>query len=411
MRRLSLLLCAFFWISLGRGEAQTLKIQADVQKKLEQLRAEQKAGLEQLIAEALKNNPDIRVGESKVRDAEMELQRTRMKVLSEVTVVHAEMQAAQATVEEASKRYERAKQLAAKGVGSAEAVDEAQNAFVKNKAVLAMIEARLPYLLGKASPSGPKTAEEAAQLLILQEFQGSLQRQMEIAKEQARAELELAKQLEARAKAASKASSDEEFLRRLTLDLLGRTPTPEEIKEFQQSKTKDRREKWVEKLKKARMKQGGNVMSNEKAFDMGIERLELDLSTARIQMFSPRPDTPLSANLRKALNTSVTLDEQGISPGEALALVRDRWMRGVNLIVRAGRLKQDPLEISFKEPISLGAFLEYLEDELKIVFILRDYGVVVVAADERLPPGAVRVVDFWKREKAAEKPGPEKEKK
>ena len=52
--------------------------------------------------------------------------------------------------------------------------------------------------------------------------------------------------------------------------------------------------------------------------------------------------------------------------------------------------------------------LQFLEDELDVVFVLRDYGVVVVAAEEKLPPGAVRVLDFWKYGKAlepAEAPG------
>src|SRR4051812_17523488 len=38
----------------------------------------EKASLESLLAQALKNNPDIRVAESKVREAEAELNRVRM---------------------------------------------------------------------------------------------------------------------------------------------------------------------------------------------------------------------------------------------------------------------------------------------------------------------------------------------
>jgi hypothetical protein len=36
---------------------------------------------------------------------------------------------------------------------------------------------------------------------------------------------------------------------------------------------------------------------------------------------------------------------------------------------------------------------------------LRDYGIVAVTADDRIPPGAQRVIDWWKRGKTPA-PGP-----
>jgi hypothetical protein len=54
--------------------------------------------------------------------------------------------------------------------------------------------------------------------------------------------------------------------------------------------------------------------------------------------------------------------------------------------------------------------LQYLEDEAGCVFVLRDYGIMVTSAAERLPPGFVRVTEFWKQRKAAEPKDKSKEK-
>src|SRR5438093_12866113 len=44
--------------------------------------------LEDLIAQALRNNPDIRVAEAKVREAEAELNRTQISVAQKVIALH-----------------------------------------------------------------------------------------------------------------------------------------------------------------------------------------------------------------------------------------------------------------------------------------------------------------------------------
>jgi hypothetical protein len=67
-----------------------------------------------------------------------------------------------------------------------------------------------------------------------------------------------------------------------------------------------------------------------------------------------------------------------------------------NLTIRAKAVSKDKVSVELKQPVPAGAALQYLEDELGVVFVVRDYGIVVVPADERLPPGAIRAVDFWK---------------
>src|SRR5437879_1415136 len=94
----------------GPAWAQTGEIQKQVEKKLDSMRKEQ-AGLDELLAQALKNNPDIRVAESKVREAEAELYRARVNTLNRVVMLRNEVQSAKAAAQEATARYERELQL------------------------------------------------------------------------------------------------------------------------------------------------------------------------------------------------------------------------------------------------------------------------------------------------------------
>jgi hypothetical protein len=404
-------LIAFLWLGVRQSEAQTPKIQRDVEKKLEQMRADQKKedktkldqkkqgaappSLELWIAEALKNNPDIRVAEAKLHDAEAELQRTRLKVLSEVTLLHTETPAAQAGVEEAGFRYEKLRKLYETNLASIQEVIAAKQAIAKQKTHLAVLQAKLPYLLGKPSkytaiivdafssdaiPAHLSTrgGSDAAEMVLRLNFY----------------QHELRKGVENLAKVAGKAATDEEFLRRLTLDLLGRPPTADEMKDFLSRPEKIRRQKWVEKL--------------------GATQPQLEAVRGyypKAMALIVRSDSPMTDKLRKALDAPVRLEFHGTSLS-VLAHVRNTLLPGVNLVIRAKAIKnEDGVDINLKEPLPLGAFLQYLQDELDVVFVLRDYGIVVVAAGEPLPPGAVTVVDFWKRGKLAEKSSQAKEKK
>src|SRR5438067_1042451 len=85
--------------SSGLALAQTPEIQKQVNKKLSEAKKEEKAKaseLDELLAQALKNNPDIRVAESKLREAEAELYRARMMVLGRVTMLRNEIVSAKA---------------------------------------------------------------------------------------------------------------------------------------------------------------------------------------------------------------------------------------------------------------------------------------------------------------------------
>lgn len=368
------------------GHAQPQDAPKKAEDKLEQAR------LDDLIARALKNNPDIRVAESKVRETEAELSRTRMKAVSDITFLHAEIQAAKSMVEYAQKQYDRADQLYQKKAITAEEHRVSSLALEKAKADLAGKQAKLPYLLGQSAGNTATTLLDAI----------------------------VAKTWLADAK--DMKSTDEEFLRRLYLDLTGALPTVEELKAFLAAPAKDRREKWLNQLLKSHAESPRGtwkdwVKSCIRCHDSSLRPWSVmnepwhNFGVDQPIRIPARTDSPLHDKLRMALDNRIKFKAEKKSPTEVLSFVRD-YLPGVNLNVRIkpplkGAFNpEDPartVTADFSEPIPMGAFLQFLEDELQCTFILRDYGVVVISAAEKLPPGAVRVTDFWKHDKAADK--------
>jgi hypothetical protein len=357
------------FLSASTSVAQTLAtpdvIRVDLQS--DKKAAEKPATLEQLIAEALKSNPDIRVAESKVRETDAELGRTRLKVVSDVTFLHAEIQAAKAMVDFTQKQHTRLLALEKNLAVDPHSVSEAALALEKAKADLAAKQAKLPYLLGKQTGSATSLIDA-----LLKNYSDAK-------------------------------ITDEEFLLRAMLDMLGRVPTPEEMKEFLKTPAKDRREKWIGNLQNKAVHEQAYIPARfYEAFPRMPEQ------TYRLDWNTPtKTATPLTNKLRTALDATATLKQQG-SPEDYLNFLRKELLPGINLQTRA-KLANIPIDLKLTEPVAVGAILQFLEEELKVIFVLRDYGIVVVAADERLPPGAVRVVDFWKHGQT-DGPGPEKAK-
>jgi hypothetical protein len=109
-----------------------------------------KPSLEDLLTQALKNNPDIRVAEARVQKAEAELNRTRLEVMQKVVKFHAARTAAQARVTEAEKQLQRVRNLLASSAISQQDYQAAQQALITAKAELEAVEADMPALIGKA---------------------------------------------------------------------------------------------------------------------------------------------------------------------------------------------------------------------------------------------------------------------
>lgn len=104
--------------------------------------------LEKLLSQALKSNPDIRVAEAKLREAEAELHRARLQVTQRIAVTYQLREQQRAAVEWSTKKLERVYQLNKKSVISREDIDMAQRELAEAKAKLAAIEADLSYAVG-----------------------------------------------------------------------------------------------------------------------------------------------------------------------------------------------------------------------------------------------------------------------
>jgi hypothetical protein len=114
--------------------------------------------LEDLLVRALKDNPDIRVAEAKLREAEAELNRTRLQVTQKVVTFHYALQSQQTLVKENEAQLARMQNLARSGVVQHSELELAQQTLIRAKAKVAAIEAEMPYLIGKQ----PATAEGPA---------------------------------------------------------------------------------------------------------------------------------------------------------------------------------------------------------------------------------------------------------
>src|SRR5262249_49568033 len=114
-----------------------------------------KSALEEMLEQALRHNPDIQVAEAKLREAEAELNRTRLLVAQKVVALQANLDAARSNVAVAESRYKRVQELnKGERAVSAEEVMNAAAALQQAKAELAKLESETPYLTGK-SPVDP----------------------------------------------------------------------------------------------------------------------------------------------------------------------------------------------------------------------------------------------------------------
>jgi hypothetical protein len=110
--------------------------------------------LEEMLKKALKDNPDIRVAEAKVREADAELNRTRLQVTQKVLAFHHSRESQKAIIKVAEDDLQRIQKLEASRAVSQEEVKQAQQRLSVAKAKLAEIEAEMPYLLGQQHKGG-----------------------------------------------------------------------------------------------------------------------------------------------------------------------------------------------------------------------------------------------------------------
>jgi hypothetical protein len=105
--------------------------------------------LEEMLDTALKNSPDIKAAEAKVREAEAELNRVRHQVFTKVISLRNEIDAARKTLEYLEFIRKRAESAMQKHAASQEELQAAQASVDTQKAKLTQLQADLDAALGK----------------------------------------------------------------------------------------------------------------------------------------------------------------------------------------------------------------------------------------------------------------------
>jgi hypothetical protein len=154
-------------VSMGPGqeEGKAVKEKAPPPKKEDKDKAGPgKSKLEEMLAEALKNNPDIRVAAAKVAEADAELIRTRLQVTQKIVTLYHALDAQKKMVEslEAKLRRQRMANQSAPGSISNEELEAVEQLLTAAKAKLAELEAQMPALLGKAPSTADPDVRDAA---------------------------------------------------------------------------------------------------------------------------------------------------------------------------------------------------------------------------------------------------------
>lgn len=270
--------------------------------------------LEDLLAAGLKNNPDIRVAEAKLREAEAELNRTRLQTTQKIVTLHRGLEAQQAVVESAEVETHRLTQLYKSGTSPAGGVETARQKALQAKAKLSEIEAEIAYLTGQ-QPAGQAGTADAN------------------------------RELQAFERAYSIAAS----------------------------------------LSQARTAEAATAATVVKGM--------------------------MAHKIRKALDTPVRVEHRGTS----LPIILEHFQEkiGIQIVVNVAEgFQSKTAQISFPDPVPLGAALQALEDTFSVRCYVRQYGLLFSSSKEN-PPGAVLLHEFWKGSSESDKlkPAPKAEKK
>jgi hypothetical protein len=104
--------------------------------------------LEESIAVALRNHPDIRIAEAEVQVAQAKLAQAKLLITQRITAAHAELAVARADAERATQQLDYMRKMVQKNVGSQAALQEAETKLQQFRAAVAAKEAMLKSLTG-----------------------------------------------------------------------------------------------------------------------------------------------------------------------------------------------------------------------------------------------------------------------
>ena len=314
-------------LAFGQADSKTARPASAGADKPKQ---EKPATLDEMLAKALKDNPDIRVAESKVREAEAELNRVRLQVTQKIVALQSNLEAERAAVQLASRL------LQTKYSGAAE-VEGARASLLKARAKLAELESEMPYLLGtppKAMPGG------TGGMMGMGGGGG----------------------------------------------LIG-------------------------------MGGGGGMMgmgggggfggfAGGSGGGIGAPRATQPVQGSMAEKLRKALDTRVKVDYKKKSFHAILKDFQKRMPGVSFQILLAEATPNVN-----PEVQPSVADLRLEEEVPLGAAFQLLEDsfakvthsggvtdppkEERIQFVVRDYG-ILVAAEKQIPPGAVKLHEFWK---------------
>jgi hypothetical protein len=280
--------------------------------------------LEDTLEKALRSSADIKAAESKVRDAEAELNRVRHQVLTKATVLHSDMQVARRMLAVADEAFALTRQGHAQGKVSQAEVLAAQTAIEKARGEVEKLDAQLKALRGE---------------FALKEFK---------------------------------------------ISNLAFAPDGNTL--------------WA-----------GSVDRTLRVWDANMSVLNrvpysvvLDYGGANQPKVQP-VQTPMADRVRTLLDQEVEF-ETNDRIDSALNNLLD--VAKSDIPVRKLLIPPSELQVALKGKLSVGAWFQAIEDSDPSVRILvRDYGLLLTTKD-RVPDGAIRVLDFWKAKEAKPKAEP-----
>jgi hypothetical protein len=109
-----------------------------------------KSKLEEMLDEALKNNPDIRVAAAKLAEADAELNRTRLQVMQKVVTLYHTIETQKTTVARWESEAKKINEQIKRGIVDHSVLAETEQQLALAKGKLEELEAQLPALLGKS---------------------------------------------------------------------------------------------------------------------------------------------------------------------------------------------------------------------------------------------------------------------
>jgi hypothetical protein len=369
-----------FWTALAGGEppanpksppAKGASTQPSPEKDLT-------AGLEEMLAAALRNNPDIRVAEAKMREAEAELNRTRLQVMQKVITFRHSVATQKMTVLEAEERLKTQQKLRAGSLTTEEELRVAQLAVEQAKSKLATLEAEMPSLLGKLpqSVAPEKKQAEPSKTGAKGGGQPNLSQVIDLG-----AEVQW-----------SQAFNPYPYI---TADFLqpyvvGNLVFPNTVN-----------------VPYTNYPWNTNLIDANGTLFRSLSAYNANGWVAPVQVAPPQSARgALADKIRHALDTSVSLDIKDKSLAEVLKLIQQK-APGVpfhTVLPASGDFSQAKVTLQL-EQVPLGAVLQALEDSFPdqrnvgghdgMRLAVREYGILVTVS-RMLPAGATLLHDFWK---------------